>query len=137
MLRRSPPLWLFWVILVWIVSFPWIGFTPEPQWHRVHLVPLSDPADKFRDMVANVLLFLPFGFSAGRRRLVGRAVVRALALAFIVSVIAEGTQLFSTRRYPSATDVSAALLGSLLGVMATVWLRPPSKPATWTDSSVI
>ena len=39
----------------------------------------------------------------------------ALALALAISSIAESTQLFSTKRYPSATDVLMALFGTALG----------------------
>lgn len=133
MIHRVPRLGLFWLLLVWFVSFPWIGFTPEPQWHRVHVVPFADPADRIRDMVANVFLFLPFGFIVTRKRPHVRGLLRAVLLALAVSVSAEATQLFSTRRHPSATDVTAAVLGTLAGGLTTLSLRSSSKPRTWTD----
>ncbi len=83
-----------------------------------------DPADRPRDLVANLLLFFPFGYSlAGSRRRGG--LVCAAVLAALVSVSAEATQLFSTDRYPSATDVLAAILGSALAYqMRLRWSEP-------------
>ncbi|CAN5869573.1 hypothetical protein BH24ACI5_BH24ACI5_21100 [soil metagenome] len=131
--RAFQRLWLLWIPLVWFISFPWIGFTFEPQWDRVNLIPLTDPGDRPRDIAANLLLFVPFGFSVGRRRTPARALARAAGLAAVVSISAEAMQLFSTARYPSATDVAAAILGSLAGAVSTIYLRPSSRPATWTD----
>lgn len=109
-LRRAP-LWVWWIALAWLISLPWRGFTLEPQWSRVHPIPFTDPADRPRDFVLNVLFFVPFGYSFGRTRR-GSVVVLVAAL---VSLSAEATQLFGTVRYPSATDVTAAILGALLG----------------------
>jgi VanZ family protein len=41
-----------------------------------------------------------------------------------VSVSAEATQLFGTLRYPSATDVTAAVIGAAIG---TAWRRLAQK----------
>ena len=131
--RTFRRLWLLWIPFVWFISFPWIGFTLDPQWERVHLVPLTDPGDKPEDMIANFLLFVPFGYSVARRRTPLRALGRAAGLAAIVSVAAESMQLFSTERYPSATDVAVAIVGSLAGAVSTIYLRASSKPSTWTD----
>lgn len=110
-------MWCWWIPIVWVLSLPWTGFTPQPQWDRVHWVPFSDPADKPRDLVANVALWIPFGFSlAGRRASGGRVAVVMLAAA-VVSVTAEATQLFSTVRHPSATDVTAAVAGACAGAV--------------------
>lgn len=126
-------IWLFWFLLVWILSFPWIGFTTEPQWPRVNWVPFASPADRFRDIAANILWFVPFGYIVTRRHLNLRRVGLVVLLAAAVSVSAEATQLFSLRRYPSATDVTAAILGALAGALTTLWVRRSSKPRTWTD----
>src|SRR3954470_5650166 len=93
--RRGVHLWVWWVLVVWAISFPWSGRTSRPQWNRVHSVPFTDPADRPRDVIANIMLFVPFGFSYGRRG----AWWKAVGIAAIVSVIAEATQLFSTSRF--------------------------------------
>jgi glycopeptide antibiotics resistance protein len=112
---RGVRLWVWWVLVVWAVSFPWSGMTSRPQWNRVHWIPFTDPADRPRDVIANILLFVPFGFSYGRRG----SWWKAMAIAGVVSVIAEATQLFSTSRFPSATDVTAALGGTGFGALAS------------------
>lgn len=111
------PLWCWWIVVVWAISLPWFGFTPHPQWWRVHWVPLGDPADNLRDLIANVALFVPFGYSyAGRERGgVSRGLLGAALASLAVSLVAESTQVFSVLRYPSATDLSAACAGSLIG----------------------
>lgn len=133
MARTFRRLWLLWVPLVWLVSFPWIGFTLDPQWDRAHPIPLTDPGDKPQDIIANFLLFLPFGYSVARRRTPGVGLARAAGLAAVVSIIAESMQLFSTERYPSGTDVAVAIVGALVGALSTNYLRLSSKPRTWTD----
>jgi glycopeptide antibiotics resistance protein len=111
--RRGVPLWVWWIVVVWVISFPWIGFTPQPQWARVHAIPFTDPADRPRDMLANIALFIPFGYWFTRERRWWTAALAAAA----VSLSAEGTQLFGTLRYPSATDVTAAVLGATAGAL--------------------
>lgn len=133
MSQRLFRIWIFWFLLVWILSFPWIGFTTEPQWHRVNWVPFASPADRFRDIIPNILWFVPFGYIVMRRHASLRRVVLVVLLAAAVSVSAEAMQVFSLERYPSATDVTAAILGALGGALPTLWLRRSSKPRTWTD----
>ena|SRR5436190_17370643 len=125
MLRaRDVPLWVWWIPVVWAISFPWSGLTSHPQWDRVHSIPFTDPADRPRDMIANIMLFVPFGYSYGRRG----AVWQAVAIAAAISVTAETTQLFSTTRFPSATDVTSALVGAALGAMgSSLLMRNPHR----------
>lgn len=120
---RRVPWWCWWILLVWAVSFPWAGFTPVPQWNRVHWIPFTDPADKLRDIAANIALFVPFGYSLGgslTRTARSRSLVLAavLVVSAAVSISAEATQLFSVLRYPSATDATSAIVG---GVAAAWW----------------
>jgi glycopeptide antibiotics resistance protein len=123
MSRKSVPLWCWWILLVWFVSFPWFGFTRVPQWKRVHAVPFGDPADKVRDIGANVLLFVPFGWSmAGRKGAIAGLALSAAAAA-MVSTSAEATQLFSSRRYPSATDIASGVLGAVIGAALRILFR--------------
>jgi glycopeptide antibiotics resistance protein len=118
---RSPariPLWVWWIPVVLIASFP-LGLTPVPQWDRVHLVPFTDPADTVEDFAVNILLFLPFGFSFAR----DRGLVWLPLATGVVSVTAELSQLFSTVRYPSGTDVTYAVAGAAVGGLASAILR--------------
>ena len=120
--RSSPlrvPLWVWWIPVVWIASFP-LGLTVHPQWHRVHLVPFSDPADKVTDLAVNLLMFVPFGVSFARWSPSVPGLVMAAAL---TSASAELLQLFSTVRYPSGTDVVYAVAGALAGAAVTYVVR--------------
>jgi glycopeptide antibiotics resistance protein len=108
-------LWKWWFLVVLIISGPWFGFVRQPQWWDVNWVPFADPADKPRDLLQNVLLFVPFGWSYASERVNRTALAGALAWALVVSAFAELTQLFSPARYPSTTDVLMALLGTALG----------------------
>jgi VanZ family protein len=116
---KRVPLWIWWIPVVWVISFPWGDLTRSPQWHRVHPLPFSDPADELWDLSANLLLFVPFGYSfvRSRRR---PAVIGAMLAAAAVSITAEASQLFSTDRFPSGTDVAAAVVGSLAGAVWAV-----------------
>jgi glycopeptide antibiotics resistance protein len=107
-------LWWWWSALVVLVSAPWIGFTTEPQWDRLNLLPFGDPDDKPRDVIANVLMFVPIGYSYFKRAR-GWRLAATLGTAMLVSVVAEVPQLFSTLRNPSATDVAMAMVGAGLG----------------------
>ena len=122
---QDVPLWVWWIPLVLAISFPWSGFVPRPQWDRVHPLPFTDPADRPRDFLANVALFVPFGWSYGRR---GR-IWNAVGIAAAVSVTAEATQLFSTTRFPSATDITAALAGAAVGAVGSSLLTRTSSRA--------
>jgi glycopeptide antibiotics resistance protein len=110
---------VWWILVVWAASFP-VGLTTTPQWQRVHLVPFTDPADKLRDLAINLLLFAPFGYSFVDRP--GRLRWLPLAAA-AVSASAELSQLFSTVRYPSGTDVVYAIVGALAGGVLAGRLR--------------
>ena len=110
---RGVPLWVWWIPLVWAISIPWVGSTSHPQWSRVHPIPFTDPADRPHDFVANVALFLPFGYSYARRGRWGMAIL----VAALVSISAEATQLYSVERFPSATDVTAAVIGAAIGAV--------------------
>jgi glycopeptide antibiotics resistance protein len=112
---RNAPLWCWWIPVVLLLSFPWAGFTAESQWSRLHWIPFTDPADRPRDLLANIALFVPFGYSYVRHRAGRFRILEALLVATVVSVSAEATQLFSTLRYPSGTDVIAAIAGAMAG----------------------
>ena len=117
---RRMPLWGWWIPVVVGLSLPVIGFTRHPQWERVHLVPFSDPDDKPRDELVNIAMFVPFGYLFARDRRLPRGLLSAVVVSALVSVGAEATQLFSTERNPSATDVSMAMVGAALGAVLTV-----------------
>ena len=101
-----------------MASFP-IGLTGAPQWHRISLVPFTDPADKILDLGVNLLMFIPFGYSFAAR---SGGLLRLAGAAALTSMTAELLQLFSTIRYPSSTDVVYAVVGALLGATVRLWV---------------
>ncbi len=113
------PLWVWWVPVVVGLSLPVLGFTRQPQWARVHLVPFTDPEDKPRDELVNIAMYVPFGYLYARGRRMPQAMLGVVLWAFVVSVGSEATQLFSIERNPSATDVTMGVAGAALGAVLT------------------
>jgi VanZ family protein len=74
---------------------------------------LMDP----RDVVANVLLFLPLGFllRASAMTPAGRRPLAAFAAGLAVSAALEGAQLFLPGRFASPVDLATNTLGAWLG----------------------
>ena len=114
---RRMPLWFWWVVVIWLVCLPWPGMAPQAD-SQVQLVPFTGAADRPRDVLANIFLFLPFGYLfavSHPHRGYGLLVATAAA----ISLTAETLQVLSPARYPSATDVVVNTAGALLGG----WLR--------------
>ncbi len=117
MLRRAVPTaaLLLWTGFILLLVVPWGGFLDHTHWGKVGWIPFVSRPVKLTDIIGNVLLYVPFGI--GVRRVLGsRAVWGGLLLAAILSVGTEATQLYSHRRFPSATDVASNLLGTLGGL---------------------
>ena len=109
---------VLWVVLWAYVATPWRSFQPRPSLENVQLVPFADGS--VRGNVLNVLAFVPLGiigsslgWSAGVVALTGAS----------ASGITETLQLFSTRRYPSATDFLLNTTGALIGIALAGGLR--------------
>lgn len=119
-------LWRWWIVLVFVVSGPWFGVTTSPQWKRVEWMPFTSKENKPRDVIANVLLFVPLGWSFGASRPGRRGAALAIATGFATSLVAESLQVFWILRDPSATDLLTNTCGTALGVAgAALWRRRP------------
>jgi glycopeptide antibiotics resistance protein len=96
---------------------PWGDIKDHTHWQKVVWIPFAAPIRPF-DIVANVLLFVPFGAlwrrAAFRSRLLGPAT--ALLLGASLSLGAEALQLYSHWRFPSATDVAMNVAGLVVGL---------------------
>lgn len=94
----------------------------------VRWVPLAYASKS--DLLANVALFVPIGFSAagaaaGRSRGVALAVLPVVAgFAFGLSVAIEFGQVFSATRTPSYNDIAAETFGALLGALMYLAVGP-------------
>lgn len=103
------------LVLLATVWPPWI-FQGHPHWEQVAWVPLADPSGKPWELIANVLLFVPFGYAGARAlRRELRGALLAVALAGLLSLTVEGAQVFAHGRFPSATDLVANLAGAAVG----------------------
>ena len=102
-----------------VASGPWYGVVREPQWSRVTWMPFHGTEDKPRDMVVNVLLFVPFGWSLAKTRPRRGVTARAVLAAGLVSIAVEVPQLFFRLRDPSATDLVMAMCGAAAGSLAS------------------
>ena len=120
--------WL--LVIVAITTLPWGDFDGQAHWKRVQWIPFSHLRawswGRWRDVIANVALFIPFGFFlACVRRAQGLwAMGIACGIGALVSVSAEIFQVFTTHRFPTMTDVCTNTLGSLCGAaLAVRWRR--------------
>jgi glycopeptide antibiotics resistance protein len=100
------------VILLLVV--PWGAYQDHPHWGRVQWIPFVTPPIKLRDVLANVLVYVPFGYWSLRLGRVPRA-WRGVVLAFALSLGTEYTQVYSHGRFPSTTDLTANVCGAWLG----------------------
>jgi len=87
---------------------------------------LNRPRDSFGEMIANILLYIPFGFFAvltirSRWRL---AVVTVLGVVLCTSI--ELAQFYDTDRVTSLVDVALNTSGTVLGALTAVIVRIPS-----------
>ena len=111
--------WPFWILVVVVASGPWFGVVREPQWDRVTWIPFTGFGDKPRDMIVNVLLYVPFGWSFVKNRFSRTRVRDAMVAAALVSIAVEIPQLFYRLRDPSTTDVVMAIVGAAAGSLAS------------------
>src|SRR5688572_1136148 len=104
-----------WLCLWALIGFPWRSFQWTPSFRRLQLLPLMEGS--LRGQLLNVLAFVPLGIIATRLGWRPRTVI---VVGFAVSLLTEFLQLFSTRRYPSTTDLILNTMGVLLGVAIAV-----------------
>jgi glycopeptide antibiotics resistance protein len=105
-------------------DFPWTTWAGHSHWAKVGWIPFYSWPVSVPDITQNILLFMPAGVCA-HLALGERARTRAVFLALPVSVLGEWTQLYGHSRFPSATDVSCNVLGTLAGVWLAGMLGGP------------
>jgi glycopeptide antibiotics resistance protein len=107
---------LAWTTLLVGILIPWNDVTDHTHWMKVTWIPFKPPLRPF-DILANVLVFVPFGFLWRRSRF--RGVFGRCAMPLIVggllSFVAESEQLYSHSRFPSATDLATNVIGIAVG----------------------
>lgn len=108
-----------WALVVWVglICFavvPWWSYQDHAHWARVRWVPFVSPPIRARDLIVNLLMYVPLGWwgsRVGRGTTLGRVVLGAALL----SCATEFSQVFSHGRYPSLTDVVCNVAGALVG----------------------
>ena len=112
-----------------LIPFEWRQIDPATAWEQFGSTFQFSPTGRLSrsDVLANVLLFVPIGFSLAAARLVDRpgwiALLRTalliLPVSLIVSVAAEFLQMFTSDRFPSGLDIVAQTVGTVVGI--TTW----------------
>jgi len=105
-----------WSAALLLVTLPLADFQPRANWQHVAWIPFESPPFKWSDVIANVILYVPFGYAA-TRTWASSGVWRAAAAAALLSTFAELSQLFSVTRIPSTTDIVCNVTGAALGVL--------------------
>jgi glycopeptide antibiotics resistance protein len=124
-------LWIGWTVFILMVGvLPLSNFVGHSHWQYIKWVPtqeqLESPLivlDLFTDVVANILLFVPFGFLY-IIRLQGRkgSYATVLLLALILSGGIELYQVYCHNRSTSLLDLIDNVAGALLGMhLALKW----------------
>ncbi|MEQ1760224.1 MAG: VanZ family protein [Vicinamibacterales bacterium] len=114
-----------WLLLVWVVVIvlmvaPWWSFDSQAHWERVKWAPFLTPPVNPDDLVANVLLYIPFGYLGFRLDPMRRPWL-VVGLAVLLSLVTEISQVYSVGRFPSTTDLTCNVYGAWLGT----WHRKP------------
>lgn len=118
--------WQFWILVIVVGSGPWFGLTSTPQWDRVTWVPFTGHEDKPSDVVVNLALFIPLGWTLMSMRPGARRMAFAVGASCAVSVAVESGQLFCILRDPSASDVLMNTMGAAIGAAGSLaWSRRP------------
>ena len=116
-----------WLLALWVcgivgvTTLPWSGFQDHTHWANVNWVPFFGSGDNPRDVILNVVAFVPLGFLLARDQWFTRVLglTGIVVTAVLLSSAVEFYQVFSHWRVPSVTDVVANLLGALGGA----WLH--------------
>jgi glycopeptide antibiotics resistance protein len=110
----------FWLFGWAAFGLPWNSFTPDPQFHRLNVVPFRDYDGRRSDVLLNFAYYVPVGvlgvwFGAPPRLVV--------AAATALSGTTEVAQLFSVERFPAITDVLVNLSGAAAGMLTAQAIR--------------
>jgi VanZ family protein len=109
--------------IVWLLgwaafSIPWSSFTARPRVEEINVIPFENA--RRADQIRNFVYYVPAGaIGIG----LGLSPVTTVATAAGLSAVAEATQLFSRRRFPSATDLMLNTAGALVGAAIALAAR--------------
>lgn len=119
-------------LIVLATTWPLSRFQDHAHWAEVEWVPFSTYQRPF-DVVANMLLFVPFGAAMTWRETRAR-VGRATVTAFLLSLAIETGQVFTHNRAATVTDVLTNTAGAWLGARLATRARPSGVSASAAES---
>lgn len=96
------------------VVVPW-SLQSHAHWARIRWVPFVSPPIALRDIVGNVLLYVPFGYFAGSA-FSRHQWLKCMGSAALLSCITEIMQVFGHGRFPSVQDGLMNVLGAAVGL---------------------
>lgn len=97
-------------------AFPFGSLTAHSHWDKVGWVPFVSPPIKAHDLVGNVLLGVPAGLGLAASYAVRPSIAGVVVGG--VSLLCEWAQVYSHRRFPSATDLVCNIGGA---IAASAW----------------
>ena len=118
-------MWWAWTIFILMVGIlPLSNFVGHSHWEYIHWVPsieqLQSPLivlDLSLDMLANILLFVPFGFFyAGRLQQNETSLAAPIGLAFLLSFSIGLYQVYCHNRSTSLLDLIDNVAGAYVGL---------------------
>lgn len=109
-----------WTLLIVLAVVPWTDIQTHSHWPRVQWIPFVTPPIRLIDIVINVLLYFPFGYWFVRQAPGDQSWLRACFYALTLSLLTEWTQLYSHSRFPSLTDTTCNLIGTVIGARAVL-----------------
>lgn len=113
--RVVPPLMLILLATTWPIT----DFQDHPHWDEVEWIPFVHYFGPF-DVVANVVLFVPFGLAIGWGGTTLRRVILALMLGLACSLAVEFAQVYSHNRSATVVDLITNTTGAWLGAQWAV-----------------
>jgi VanZ family protein len=103
-----------WLTAWALFSLPWTSATSTPHWERVR-APFVHTYSRIRgDHILNVLFYVP---AAPLVAALGWPVSAGIGMAIVMSLTAEGSQVFSEDRAPNGNDVVANIAGGAAGAI--------------------
>ena len=121
--RTSLILWI--LVVVVTTTLPWSGLQGlqgHSHWANVRWIPFYPELLSLRfvrDIVVNLILFVPFGYLYVRSQVTmpSAMFLRITLLAALLSVGVELVQVFSHTRIPSTTDICVNVIGAAIGAV--------------------
>jgi glycopeptide antibiotics resistance protein len=104
-----------WVLVIIAIVFPWRTLQNHSHWQGVQWIPFVSPPIRARDIVGNAVLYVPFALFYRQR--FGGTALRCIALAFLLSLATEISQVYSHGRVTSMQDVVMNTLGAVIGLV--------------------